>query len=101
MAISERAADIVKNDNAIPCTACRYCTDDCPKKIAIPDFFTVYNGFRRFGSTNPDMAKRRYASVAEKGGKCSDCIECGVCEAHCPQHLEIRALLKEVAETLE
>ncbi len=101
MAISEKAADIVRNDNAIACTACRYCTDDCPQKIAIPDFFTVYNGYRRFGSTNTDTAKRRYSSVAEKGGKCSDCIECGLCETHCPQHLEIRALLKEVAETLE
>ena len=96
-----QAADIVRNDNAIPCTACRYCTDDCPSKIAIPDYFKSYNNFRRFGSTNLDGAKRRYDSIAENGGKCSDCVQCGLCEASCPQHLEIRKLLSEIADLFE
>ncbi|MBQ4066173.1 MAG: aldo/keto reductase [Clostridia bacterium] len=101
LAASEKAADIVRNDNAIACTSCRYCTDDCPQKIAIPDIFTTYNNFRRFGSLNPDGARGRYARIVENGGRASDCIECGLCEANCPQHLEIRALLKEMVSVLE
>jgi len=101
LALSERAAEIVKNDNAIPCTACRYCTDDCPQKIAIPDIFKTYNNFRRFQSSNLDGAKWRYNSVTENGGKASACIGCGLCESVCPQHIDIRAALQSISEIFE
>ncbi len=99
--ISVKAGDIVRNDNAIACTTCRYCTDDCPQKIAIPDIFRIYNNFRRFQSSNLNGAKNGYKHVTENGGKASSCIECGLCESHCPQYLPIRALLKEIAEVFE
>ncbi|MBQ1565184.1 MAG: 4Fe-4S dicluster domain-containing protein [Clostridia bacterium] len=35
------------------------------------------------------------------GTRASDCIECGQCEDVCPQHLPIRALLKQAAEQFE
>ena len=34
-------------------------------------------------------------------GKASDCIKCGMCESVCPQHLEIRNLLEDVANEFE
>jgi predicted aldo/keto reductase-like oxidoreductase len=34
-------------------------------------------------------------------GKASECIKCGKCEKVCPQHLQIRDLLKDVAKTFE
>lgn len=101
MVISEKAAEIVKNDNAIPCTACRYCTDDCPQKIAIPDIFKAYNNFRRFQSSNLDGARHRYNGITENTGKASSCIQCGLCEAHCPQHIDIREQLKTISEIFE
>ena len=30
-----------------------------------------------------------------------NCIKCGKCEKECPQHLEIRELLKKTAEAFE
>ncbi len=34
-------------------------------------------------------------------GKALDCIECGKCDAACPQHLSIRSLLKDMAKEFE
>jgi predicted aldo/keto reductase-like oxidoreductase len=37
----------------------------------------------------------------KNGGKASDCIKCGKCEAACPQHLKITELLEEVVSIFE
>ena len=100
-AIIEKAAELIRNDIAVACTGCAYCVDDCPKNIAIPDYFKLYNRFKQLQGTTEKWDKMRYAKKAEERGKASDCIECGLCEGHCPQHLNIRELLKDVAETLE
>ena len=85
--------------NLIPCTACRYCTDGCPKHISIPDLFSCMNNQKRFGGWN---AGYYYANVyTVNNGKASDCIGCGKCEKSCPQHLPIRSLLKQVAVEFE
>lgn len=100
-AILEKAAEIIRNDTAIACTACAYCVDDCPKNIAIPEYFKLYNKLKRFQGATAGWERTLYAQKAKERGKASDCIECGLCEGHCPQHLEIRKLLKDVAEGLE
>ena len=99
--LCKRAGEIVKNDNAVACTACRYCVEGCPQKVAIPDIFRIYNNYLRFQKANPEGARRGYDHVTENLGRASDCIECGLCEESCPQHLDIRAYLKEIAEVLE
>lgn len=99
--ISEKMGEIVRNDNAIACTSCKYCVDDCPQKIAIPDIFRIYNNFCRFQKANPERAKHGYNSVCENSGKASACIECGLCESACPQHLPIRDHLKEISDLFE
>ena len=47
------------------------------------------------------VQSERLWQVARKHGKASDCIKCGACERHCPQHLPIRDLLVKVAEKFE
>ena len=81
----------------IECTGCRYCTDGCPMQINIPGVFRSLNDQTKFPGRKSDL----YGWVTRKGGKASDCIECGACEEICPQHLPIRELLKQAAEQFE
>ncbi|MBE6794459.1 MAG: 4Fe-4S dicluster domain-containing protein [Ruminococcaceae bacterium] len=93
-----KVCEILKNQDTIPCTDCKYCIEGCPANIPIPHIFKVYNGKKQLkeNSTSSDYLK----AVGDKG-KASDCILCGMCEAACPQHLKIRELLKEAAEEFE
>lgn len=90
--------DILNGLDTIPCTACRYCTERCPKKILIPDLFSDYNAKIVFKDWNSDMY---YANHTNQNGKASDCIKCGLCEKSCPQKLPVRDLLDKVASTFE
>ena len=92
-------ADILRHLDTIPCTACRYCIDGCPKKILIPDLFACKNAKMVFGDWNSDFYYG--VNTAAGHGKASECIKCGLCEKACPQHLEIRNLLEKVAVTFE
>jgi predicted aldo/keto reductase-like oxidoreductase len=95
----DQVCTIFRNLGAIPCTACRYCTDGCPKHISIPDLFSCMNAKQIFKDWNQDWY---YNEVYTKNaGKASDCIKCGKCEKACPQHLPIRKLLEEVAGVFE
>ena len=92
-----KVCDILRRQDMIACTACRYCEDGCPKKIAIPDLFTCLNDVHT-GSGNP---KEAYQTFTAGKGKASDCISCGKCEKVCPQKLRIRTHLKQVAKTFD
>ncbi|MGN0814638.1 MAG: aldo/keto reductase [Candidatus Coproplasma sp.] len=95
----QSVCDVFKGMNLIACTACRYCTDGCPKKISIPDLFACLNAKNIYHDWNADYY---YNEVHTKnGGKASDCIKCGKCESACPQHLPIRKLLADVAKEFE
>lgn len=83
----------------IPCTKCRYCVDGCPQKINIPALFQAYNNVIQFGDNA--VSRRSYKNAIEERGLASACVECGLCEGQCPQHLEIRGLLKDVTKMFE
>lgn len=76
------------HQNDIACTACHYCTEGCPMKVAIPEYFALMNR---------GAEQAEYTALIAENGKASDCIECGQCEEHCPQHLPIIELLKKTA----
>lgn len=98
-----KVADIINSQIAVPCTGCSYCTEGCPKHIAIPQYFSLYNEIMR-----EDMEKKgwtvsftSYDTLTQTFGKASECIACGQCEAMCPQHLTIIDYLKDVSHRFE
>ena len=97
-----KVCDIFKSLNLIPCTSCRYCIEEneCPMGIRIPDMFSSLNAHEAFHNWNTGYY---YSNIITGNGhgKASECIKCGKCERVCPQHLEIRKLLENVARTFE
>ena len=94
----DKVCRIIRDLGAIPCTACRYCTEVCPQKISIPDLFACLNSKKVFNNFN---AFFYYMIHTGNGNAAKDCVECGACENICPQHLEIRKLMKEVSENFD
>ena len=101
--VVKKVVEIIQSKAYIACTACRYCVEDCPQKIAIPDYFKLVNNVSKYGDAMLGRAKREYARYTEKEGmgRASDCVKCGQCEGHCPQHLPVTQYLEDVARTLE
>lgn len=89
--IVEKAAQMLMDKKAIACTACRYC-EKCPKGIAIPEIFALYNRRKVFGEAFRVM--QTYATAIPDESKADRCIACGYCVSQCPQQLEIPELLK-------
>lgn len=99
LAAIAKVQEIFRSKNLIPCTGCRYCTDGCPKQIAIPELFATMNAKQIHHDWHTDYYYN--AVYALPGHKASDCVKCGKCESVCPQHLPIRQLLENVANEFE
>ena len=100
---TEMLARVVKAINAkmkVGCTGCGYCMP-CPRNVDIPGTFSAYN--RRY-SEGKFWGLVDYAmctAVRKNSTAASNCIGCGKCEKHCPQHIQIRAELKNARKELE
>lgn len=44
--IIEQVIEIIEKNTPIPCTGCAYCAHGCPRDIAIPQYFALYNNAR-------------------------------------------------------
>lgn len=94
-----RAAAVINAQIAVPCTACSYCTAGCPKQIAIPQYFSLYNeDIREVRDKGWTVNFSHYEHLAGQHGRAGDCIACRRCEKVCPQHLPIVEALKKVSE---
>ena len=70
----------------IGCTGCRYCMP-CPNGVDIPGVFSVWNSVSLY-DTDP-KGNWDLRQIREKDHGADRCIQCGACEAACPQHLSI------------
>ncbi len=84
----------------VGCTGCGYCMP-CPRGIDIPTAFRCYN---RMYTENSRAGRLEYMQMVTMQKELSDigrCVECGRCEGHCPQHIEIRGELKKARKKLQ
>jgi predicted aldo/keto reductase-like oxidoreductase len=88
----------VKNKNKIGCTWCNYCMP-CPSGVNIPRIFGLWNSYAKYN--NPGDVKWNWTHEIPADQKPANCIECGACEGHCPQHLPIIESLKKAAAEIE
>ena len=88
-----KAQEELNSSKGIPCTACHYCTDGCPKKIPIPEIFAARNQQLIWGQL--EEGKKAYEQAIAGVGSAADCIACGQCERACPQQLKAIDRLKE------
>ena len=95
--------DVVRAINAkvkVGCTGCRYCMP-CPKNVDIPGTFAAYNRRYTDGRRAAIIEYVMCTALRKDSSAASNCIECGKCETHCPQHIDIRKELKNARKELE
>lgn len=102
LAIVNQVKTLYKEKIKVNCTACAYCMP-CPEGVNIPGCFTIYNDYAIFDGANEAKDRYKFLYDFRIGSKAhaSNCIECGKCETHCPQSIEIREELKNVREAFE
>ena len=84
----------------VGCTGCGYCMP-CPKNVDIPGTFAAYNRRYSEGKMAALMEYFMCTAMRRTSSAASNCIQCGKCERHCPQHIEIRKELKNARRQLE
>ena len=77
----------------VGCTGCEYCLP-CPQGVKIPRIFRSVDQAAMFNTL--DNYKKHYASIVEKGEGADNCVQCGLCEEKCPQHIRIRDMLADI-----
>lgn len=99
MKIVEQVKQIIREREKVGCTGCRYCMP-CPKGVDIPGNFYYYNLMYMEKKASARLEFVQNMGVRKEPGFASQCVGCGKCEKHCPQHIKIREELKKADRAL-
>jgi len=89
----EKANSVIQKLQRVSCTACGYCMP-CPEGVNIPRNFSLCNEHHMLKDRGAKVRYYRFLGEAERA---SNCVQCGLCEAQCPQHIPIMKELEHVA----
>ena len=95
-----QVAAAINATQKVGCTGCGYCMP-CPKRVNIPGTFACYNRRYSEGKMSALVEYIKFTALRKTSTAASNCVECGKCEKHCPQHIEIRQELKNARKELE
>ena len=99
-AVLRRVVDAINENMKVGCTGCRYCMP-CPRGVDIPGTFAAYNRLSSDGYWKALAEYFMITGVRRDYTGPGNCIGCGKCEQHCPQHISIREELKNAKKAME
>ena len=101
LAAYDEVVEIFRQSYKVNCTSCNYCLP-CPKGINIPACISAYNtSYIKGFITGMTLYLTSTAAVTKNPTSPRLCNQCGKCEKACPQHIEIRSVLKKVGGRFE
>lgn len=95
--IMDEVKKVYQDKIAVECSACGYCMP-CPSGINIPKCFSYLNQAEMFEDYSE--VRNQYYFMLKETEMAGNCLECGLCEELCSQHIPIREKLKEVAHKM-
>lgn len=98
-ALIRQVRDAIRKAAKVGCTGCRYCMP-CPHGVDIPTAFGCYNKMFLEKKLSVRREYFQVTSIKKKRSDMTQCVGCGQCEKHCPQHIEIRKELKNAEKAL-
>ncbi|MCM1159255.1 MAG: aldo/keto reductase [Bacteroidales bacterium] len=98
-ALIEQVKEEINRNMKVGCTGCGYCMP-CPRGIDIPTAFRCYNQMYTEHKRSGRFEYLQCLAYNKDRADIKECVECGKCESHCPQHLEIRRELKNARKAL-
>ena len=96
----QNVVQAIQEKMKVGCTGCGYCMP-CPKKVDIPGTFSAYNKVYTDGKFVGLKEYFMCTALRSDSTSASNCVECGLCEKHCPQGIAIRQELKNARKELE
>lgn len=93
LALVDQVREVYLKKTVVPCTGCEYCLP-CPQGVRIPGIFSLVNESAMYDDDRGPRNHYNHFYISHKNDA-SHCVECGQCEAACPQRIPIISKLKE------
>ncbi|BDZ69743.1 aldo/keto reductase [Methanobacterium petrolearium] len=92
--LMEEVKEVYQGRMVVDCSRCGYCMP-CPSGINIPQSLSYLNQAAML--EDDTEVKNQYYFMLKDTERAGNCLECGLCEELCSQHISIREKLKQVA----